>query len=116
MRKCNGNKQTLREGGTEGTAGEAEAKLVQVGLQVMLGQTVVGSQNKSLGVAEYNVQPMKHTGTRVISTVFMVIAFQRGDVAAVTVALDHAIIREALLRKLLILIFNKNKIKSRSER
>ena len=46
---------------------------------------MVSSQNKRFGVAEHDVQPMEHTGAWAINTVFMEIALERGDVAAIGV-------------------------------
>ena len=39
----------------EEAAAKTEAELVQIGWQVFFGQTVIGSENKCLGVADHNV-------------------------------------------------------------
>ena len=71
-------------------ATEAERKLIQVGLKMILGQTMVGSQNKRLGIADHNVQPVEHTAVRDIGLMFVDVIFKCRDVTAVTIAADRA--------------------------
>ena len=49
-------------------AAEAERVLIQIGLKIFLGQTMVSAQNKSLGVADDDVQPVKQTGIGIIGS------------------------------------------------
>ena len=54
-RCANGNGQPLKQAGTKGTAAEAETVLIQIGLEIIFGQTVVSTQNKCLRVADGDV-------------------------------------------------------------
>ena len=72
------------------TATKAEGKLIQVGLKMILGQAVVGSQNKCLGIADHNMQPVEHTAVWVIGFMLVDVILKRRDITAVTVAADGA--------------------------
>lgn len=41
------------------TAAEAEAVFIEIGLEVFLGQAMIRTQDKCLGIADHNVQPVK---------------------------------------------------------
>lgn len=53
---------------------------------------MIGAQNKCLGVADDDVQPMEKAGMGIVGFVFMGIAFQRRDVTAIAIAVDLAAI------------------------
>lgn len=61
-------------------------------MKVLLGQAMIGAQNKCLGVADDDVQPMEKAGMGIVGFVFMGIAFQRRDVTAIAIAVDLAAI------------------------
>ena len=100
-RSTNGNDQTLGQSWTKVTATEAEGILIQIGLKVSRRQSVIGTQNKSLGITDDDVQPMEETGIGIVWPVLMGIAFQRRDVAAVSIAVDHAAISKSSVGKFL---------------
>ncbi len=77
---------------TKIAAAETEGMLVQIGLKVFLGQAMIGAQNKFLCVADYDVQPVEQTRIGIVRLVLVGVAFQRGDVTAVSIAVDHAAI------------------------
>lgn len=93
--------QTLQQGRAKVAAAEAEGKLVQIGLEVFLGQTMIGAQDKRFGVADHDVQPMEQAGIGVEGFVFMRVAFQSRKVTAITIAMDHAAIGEGGMGKFL---------------
>ena len=93
--------QTLRQGRAKVAAAEAEGKLVQIGLEVFLGQAMIGTQDKRFGVADHDVQPMEQAGIGVIGFVFMEVALQSWKVTAITIAVDHAAIGEGGMGKFL---------------
>ena len=53
---------------------------------------MMGTQDKCLGVADDDVQPMEKAGMGIVGFVFMDIAFQRRDVTAIAIAVDLAAI------------------------
>ena len=53
---------------------------------------MIGTPDKCLGVADDDVQPVEQTRIGIIGSVLMGVAFQRWDVTAITVAVDHAVI------------------------
>ena len=57
---------------------------------MILGQAVVGSQNKCLGIADHNMQPVEHTAVWVIGFMLVDVILKRRDITAVTVAADGA--------------------------
>ena len=93
--------QTLQQGRAKVAAAEAEGKLVQIGLEVFLGQAMIGAQDKRFGVADHDVQPMEQAGIGVVGFVFMRVAFQSRKVTAITIAVDHAAIGEGGMGKFL---------------
>ena len=93
--------QTLRQGRAKVAAAEAEGKLVQIGLEVFLGQAMIGTQDKRFGVADHDVQPMEQAGIGVIGFVFMEVALQSWKVTAITIAVDHAAIGKGGMGKFL---------------
>ena len=100
-RSTNGNNQTLNQRRAKTAAAEAERKLVQIGLKIFLVQAMIGAKNKSLGVADDDVQPVEKAGIRIIGSVFVGVAFQRGNVTAIAVAVDHAAISKDSVGKFL---------------
>ena len=54
-RKRNGQGQALQQSTAKVTAVETEGILIQIGLEIFLGQAMVGAQNKRLGVADHDV-------------------------------------------------------------
>ena len=89
-RRANGPGQAVQKSGTEGAAAKTEAELVQIGLQVIFWQTMIGTQNESFGVAEHDVQPVQQTGVGIERLVLMGVAFQRWNVTAVAITADCA--------------------------
>ena len=61
----------------------------------------MGVQSKCLGVADDDMQPMEKAGIRSVGSVLMGVAFQCGDVTAVTVAVDYAAIGKGSVGKFL---------------
>lgn len=53
--------QPLRQQTVKSAAAKAEYKLIQVGLKMVLGNAMVGSHNKHLGIADHNMQPVEYT-------------------------------------------------------
>ena len=70
------------------TAAEAEAILVKAGLEVLLGQAMVSTQDKRLGVADHDVQPMEQTRIGIVEFVLMGIALQSRDITPVTITVN----------------------------
>lgn len=86
-----GVNQPLSQQAAKSAAAEAERKLVQVGLKMVLGQAVVGSQNERLGIADHNMQPVEHTAVGIIGLMFVGVILKRRDITAVTIAADGAV-------------------------
>ena len=61
-------------------------------MKIFLGQAMIGAQNKRLGVADHDVQPVEKARIRIIGLVLMGIALQCQDIAAISIAADHAAI------------------------
>lgn len=57
-------------------AAETEAVLIKIGLKVFLGQTMICAQDKRLGVADYDVQPMEQTRVRIVGLMLMGVVLQ----------------------------------------
>lgn len=57
---------------------------------MILGQAMVGSQNKRLGIADHNMQPVEHTAIRGVGLAFVDVILKCRDVTAVTIAADRA--------------------------
>ena len=85
-----GEDEPVGQQGAKSAATEAERKLIQVGLKMILGQAMVGSQNKRLSIADHNMQPVEHTAIRVIGLMFMGVILKRRDITAVAIAADSA--------------------------
>ena len=62
---------------------------------------MIGAQNKCLGVADNDVQPMEKAGIRIVGSVPVSVAFQCGDITVITVAVDHAVISKGSVGKFL---------------
>lgn len=90
-----------QQGPTEVSAAETEGILVQIGLKVFLGQAMIGTQNKHFSVTDDNVQPVEQAGTGIVRSVRMGVAFQRQDVTAVAIAVDHTAIEKDSVGKFL---------------
>ena len=58
-RSTNSDGPTLNQRPTEVTASETEGELIQIGLKILFGQSMISAQNKCLGVADDDVQPME---------------------------------------------------------
>lgn len=98
--------QLLSQQAAKRATAEAEGKLVQIGLEMVCWQTVIGSQNKRFGIADHNMQPMEHTAVWVVVLMLVGVVSQNWDIAAVTIAVDgtallHGGIGEPLYRGLL---------------
>ena len=100
-RSTNGNNQTFNQRRAKTAAAEAERILIQIGLEVFLGQVMIGAQDKCLGVADDDVQPVEQTGIGIVGSMLVGVAFQRRDVTAITVAVDHASISKGSVGKFL---------------
>ena len=98
-RKRYGQGQTLQQGATKVVAAETEGILIQIGLEIFLGQAMIGAQNKRLGVADHDVQPMEKAGIRIVGLVFMGVVLQRRDVTTIAIAEDLAAIGEGSMGK-----------------
>lgn len=92
--------QSLSQQSAKSAAAEAERKLIQVGLKMILGKAVVGSQNERLGIADHNMQPVEHTAVGIIVLILVGVILKRRDIAAVTVAADGAASRNGTVGKL----------------
>ncbi len=64
-------------------------------------QAVISAQDKRLGIADNDMQPVKHAGFWVKGAMLVGILPQGGDVTAVAIAPDHAVIRKTALGKFL---------------
>ena len=62
---------------------------------------MISAQNKSLGVADDDVQPMKKARIRIVGSVLVSVAFQRANITAIAVTADHAAIGKGSVGKLL---------------
>ena len=100
-RKRYGQGQTLQQGATKVVAAETEGILIQIGLEIFLGQAMIGAQNKRLGVADHDVQPMEKAGIRIVGLVFMGVVLQRRDITAVAIGVDLTVISEGSVDKFL---------------
>ena len=49
---------------------------------------MIGTQDKRFGIADHDVQPMEKAGIGIVEFVFMSIAIQGRNVAAITIAVD----------------------------
>ena len=75
--------------GAKVTAAEAEAIFVKVGLEVLLGQAMISTQDERLGVANHDMQPMEQTRVGIVGLVLMGIALQSRDIAPVTITVNR---------------------------
>ena len=66
---------------------------------MFLGQAMIGAQNKSLGVTDDDVQIVEKDGIRIVRSMLAGVAFQRGDVAAITVTVYYAAISKGSVGK-----------------
>lgn len=55
---------------------------------------MISAQNKRLGVADHDVQPMEESRNQDIGLVFMGVALQRWDITAIAIAVDLTAIGE----------------------
>ena len=62
---------------------------------------MIGAQNKRLGVADHDVQPMEKAGIRIVGLVFMGVVLQRRDITAVAIGVDLTVISEGSVDKFL---------------
>ena len=99
-RSADSKGQPFQQTGTKVTAAEAEAKFVEVSLEVLLGQTMIRTQDECLGIADHDVKPMKQAGVGIIRLVFMDKSLQCRDVTAVTVAPDRTALGKRRLGEL----------------
>lgn len=53
---------------------------------------MMGVQNKYLGIADNNVQPIEKVGIGNVGAVLVGVALQRRDVTAITITVDYATI------------------------
>lgn len=60
-------------------------------------QTVISSQDERFSVADHDVQPVQQSGVGIVRLVFVGVALQRWDVAAVAVTVDCAAIGKGKL-------------------
>ena len=60
---------------------------------------MIGPQNERFCIANYDMQPMKQTGTGIVSLMLVRKVFQGSDVTAITVAVDHTVFCEGGLSK-----------------
>ncbi len=70
-RRADSECKTVNESRAKGAAAETEAEFVQVRLQIVFWQTVIGPQNECLRIADHDVQPMKQAGTGMVSLMLM---------------------------------------------
>ena len=89
---ANRQDQALQKSRSEEAAAKTEAVLVQIRLQVFLGQTVISPQDERFGIANHDVQPVEQTGVGIVRLVFMGVALQRRNIAAVAVTPNDAIL------------------------
>ena len=92
--------QAVSQQTTKSAVAEAERKFVQVGLKMILGKAVVGSQNECLGIADHNMQPVEHTTVGVIGLMLVGVILKRRDITAVTVTADGAASHNGTVGKL----------------
>ena len=76
--------------GPKVTPAKPEAILIEIIAQILLRQPVVGTQNKSLGVADHDVQPAEHPAVRSIGFGSVVIPRQSWTIAAVAITENGA--------------------------
>ena len=60
-RRGNSQGQAVQKSGAERAATKTKAELVQIGLQVIFWQAMIGTQNECFGVADHDVQPVQQT-------------------------------------------------------
>ena len=77
----------------ERAAAKTKSKLVQIGLKIVLGQTVISAKDEGLRVADHDMQPAKHTAVGNIVLILVSVFFQSREIAAVTIAADCASLR-----------------------
>ena len=68
----NGKSQTLYQSNAKGTTTKTETELVPIGLEIILAQSMVSSQNECLSIADHYVEPVEHIGVRVKRLMFVV--------------------------------------------
>ena len=85
--------------GPKVTPAKPEAILIEIIAQILLRQPVVGTQNKSLGVADHDVQPAEHPAVRSIGFGSVVIPRQSWTIAAVAITENGAALFDAGLGK-----------------
>ena len=98
---ADGQGQALQKSRAEEVAAKTEAVLVQIRLQVFLGQTVISPQDERFGIANHDVQPVEQTGVGIVRLVFMGVALQCWDIAAVAIAPNGASLGKHRLGKFL---------------
>lgn len=98
-RGSNSESKAVQDCRAEGTAVKAESELIQVGLQIFFGTAMISAQDKRLGIADNNVQPMKHTRIGGIYLMLMLVIFQSWDITAITVAADGTVISKCRFSK-----------------
>ena len=52
--------QDQRSGGRSGK------KFIEIGLEIVLSQTMIGTPNKSFRIANHDIQPMEQSGTGIV--------------------------------------------------
>ena len=62
---------------------------------------MIGVEDKCLGIADDDVQPMEKTGVGIVGAILMGIAFQRWDVTAIAIATDDAAVGKCGVGKFL---------------
>ena len=82
-RSTNSKNQAVEQAGAKVAATETEAVFIQIRLQVGLGQTMIGTQDKRFRIADDNVQPMEQPGVGIVNFMLVDKSFQSRDVAAI---------------------------------
>ena len=82
-------------------AGETEGILVQIGLEVLLGQAMIGTQDKRLSVVDHDVQPMEKAKIGGVGVAFMGVAIQGRNVTGIAITVDLTAIGEGGMGKFL---------------
>lgn len=99
MRKRYGQCEMPQQGRAKVAAGETEGILVQIGLEVFLGQTMISAQDKRLCVADHDVQPMEEARIGIVGFVFMGVAIQGQNVVVIAIAVGLTAIGEGSMSK-----------------
>lgn len=99
MGKGYGQSQAFKQAATERAAAETETVLVQIRLNTSLVQAVIGTQDKCLGVTDYDVQPMERPAAGSIRLVLMDIPLQCWDVTVVAIVVDLTSIGKGSMNK-----------------